>query len=342
LLQSLRRLMSSEYSMVFCLCLCMLFSLTYEDWLVFDINNSVDPKTYWGLAHFDFEQSVVRKYRVLEPFSVAAMNWVLVSVARLFKPGAFSGDYSMRLCFYIFNMGASAMFCTLSYAYVRSLNRSKAAALVVALMIVTAKWTVINTAAFMADSLFCCFIALTFLGISRKNTAMLFWSVLLAPFSKEAYLFMLPVIFLFSHVPKLKILGWFVLSAAITFTFRYAYDRLTGHPMGESLGQDTEHFTYVLNNSKRFLQPDFMNPLKALIGLWLFIPLGAMLLIKGFARQLAGQVKPYMIVWLLLVVLQMLMSGDLARMFYLYLPVYGFFVAYAIDAWRQQNRTLAQ
>lgn len=312
----------------------MLFSLTYEDWLVFDINNSVDPKTYWGLAHFDFEQSVVRKYRVLEPFSVAAMNWVLVSVARLFKPGALSGDYSMRLCFYVFNLCASSMFCMLSYAYARSLDRSKVAALVVALMIVSAKWTVINTAAFMADSLFCCFIALTLLGISRKNNAMLFWSVLLAPFSKEAYVFILPVIFLFSHVPKLKLLGWFALSAVITFGFRYSYDRLTGHPMSESLAQDTEHFTYILNNSKRFLEPAFQDPLKAAIGLWLFIPLGGILLIKGFARQLVRQVKPYMVLWLLLVVLQMAMSGDLARMFYIYLPVYGFFIAYTIDAWR--------
>lgn len=326
--------MSSEYSLVFCLCLCVLFGLTYESWLAFDVRKTADPQTYWGLAHFDLEQSVVRKYRVLEPFAVAAISKVLLLVIRIFRPGDYSGEFSLKLGFYLFNLAASSAFCTLCYAYARSLSRSRIAALIATVMIVTANWTAINTYACMVDALFCCFVALTFLGISSKNAKMLFWAILIGPFTKESFIFLLPIIFFFSHIPKLKLIGWFALSGGLILAFRLGYDYLTGHQPMESLGSDGAHFTYIISNSQRLLEAGFMNPLIAEIGLWILVPLGGILLIKGFARRFFSQVQPYMILWLLLVVLQMLMSGDFARMFYLFMPVYAAWIAYTVDEWR--------
>lgn len=328
--------------MAFCLSLCLLFALTYQEWLVFDVSQSVDPKTYWGLAHFDFEQSVVRKYRVIVPFLAAGLNWLMVSFAHLFKPGSLSGDFSMRLSFYMVNLASGAAWCTLTYAYLRAMDRSKVASLVGLLMVATSYWTVVNTYAFMTDSFYCCFVALTFLGIARKNATMLFWAILIGPFAKEAYVFLLPVIFLYSHVHKGKLLLWFFLSGIVTFSYRYLYDHITGHTMMESLGPDMQHFTYISNLVHRFIEPDYMNPLLATIGLWIFIPAGALLFIKGFARQCRQSFEGYMLLWLLLVLLQMVTSGDLARMFYTYLPIYGFFVALAVDAWRSAQRSSSQ
>ena len=337
----------------------MLFALTYQEWLSFDLSTSVDPKTYWGLAHFEFDQSVVRKYRVIIPFLVRGLYWVVSSCAQLFRPGALQGDFMMKTCFYVINLLSSAAWCTLAYAYVRAMKRSKAASLVVIMMIVTSFWTIFNTYAFMTDSFYCCFVALTFLAITKQNHKMLFWAIMIGPFAKEAYLFLLPVIFFYSNVPKLRQLLWFAISGALVFSFRYVFDHTTEHvwptlqqvpislfgwhstiSISTSLYADLEHFTYIDNLIHRFEDQNYTNPLIALIGFWLLIPLGGLLLLKGFAKYLGKSLKQYMLLWFLLVFLQMIISGDFSRMLYLYLPVYGFIVATAIDYWRMYyNKT---
>ena len=336
--QPLRRILFSEYGMAFCLSLCLLFPLTYQSWLTFDVSKTVDAKTYWELAHLNFEQSLVKKYRIIIPLIVAGLNWVVTSVVQLFHSAPVNKDLYMSRCFYGVNLATGAMWCTLAYAYVRSMGRSKIASLLAILVVATSEWTIINTYSFMTDSFFCCFVALAFLGIQRRNSKMLFWAIIIGPFIKENYVFLLPVIFFYSHIHKGKLLLWFALSGALVFSYRYIFDHITGHPMIESLGNDAEHFTYIADNSKRFLDPDYRNAMISAIGFWIFIPVGAMLFIKGFTKQLGTQLRGYMLLWLLLVLLQMLSSGDLARMFSLYLPVYSFFIAFAADAWLQQHR----
>ena len=211
----------------------------------------------------------------------------------------------------------------------------------------------------MTDSFYCIFVALTFIAIEKRNSKLLFWSIIIGPFAKEAYLFLLPVIFFYSHVPKMKLIGWFVLSGVLVFGFHYGLDYLAGpaytpappattyHVLGipirisESLQADLDHFTYIPNLIHRFEEPSYVNPIIALIGLWLFVPLGAMLVFKGYAKHLGQRLKGYMLLWFLLVFLQMIISGDFSRMLYLYLPIYGFMVGTAVDYWRSAQRTLA-
>jgi hypothetical protein len=79
----------------------------------FDVAQSVDPKTYWGLAHFDFEQSMVRKYRVIIPFIVAGLNWIVVHFIHFFRPDKANGPFPMHVIFYSVNLLCTSAWCTL-------------------------------------------------------------------------------------------------------------------------------------------------------------------------------------------------------------------------------------
>ncbi len=335
--QRINQVIGNEYGLVFCLCIALLFPLSYQGWVAFDISQSVDPKTYWGLAHFNFEQSMVRKYRIIIPFLVAAIHWVVVHIIHLFRPDKATGDFPMQLIFYCVNLLCSAAWCTLVYAYLRTFGKSKVACLIGPLIILTSKWTAILTADYMVDTFYCCFLALAFLGIATRNSRMIFWSIIIGPFAKENFMFMLPVIFLFSSVPKWKSASWMALSAVILFFYRYIYDHLTGHPMAESLNNDAEHFTFLISNSPRFLEDYWQQDMAATIGIWWVIPIAVGLLNKGFGRQLRQDWRLYMWLWVVLVLLQMLMSGDLSRMLYLFLPVYSLIIASAIDHYRSST-----
>lgn len=337
LLQRINQSISNEYGLVFLLCLIMVFPLSYQCWVAFDVSKSIDAKTYWGLAHFDFEQSSVRKYRIILPFFVAGLNWIAVHFIHLFRPDRANGDFCMHLLFYCVNMLCTAAWCTLVYAYLRAFGKSKVASLIGPLIILTSKWTIPLTGQYMVETFYCCFIAMAFLGIATQNARLIFWSIIIGPFAKENFLFMLPVIFLFSNVPKWKSLSWMLLSGILVFTYRYIYDQLTGHPMQESLANDVEHFTFLQSNSERFLEEYWQQDIAATIGIWWLIPLAVVLLTKGFGRQLAVEWRIYMWLWAILVLLQMLMSGDLSRMLYLFLPVYSVLIASAIDHYRNFN-----
>ena len=334
--QQLQQFLRHENRLVFCLCLALLFGLAYSEMASFNLQASVDQKTYWGLAHFDFEQVVVRKYRVIIPFMAAGINHGFLFLVHLVRPGALSGDFSLRFTFFILNLFFSALWCTLIFAYLRSLECSKIAAFIGTLMVVTCKWTLINAGTPMVDALYCCTLGFAFLGISQRNARMIFWAIIIGPFAKESFLFMLPVIFIASHVPKWKLLCWFALSGILVFCFRYGFDQLTGHPMEQSLAADARHFTYLRSNFSRLFQIGYLNDIIATIGLWFFVPVTAIYLQQGFGRTLRQYVRWYMLLWCAMVFLQMCLSGDMARMLYLIMPVYAWIVALPIDALRYQ------
>jgi hypothetical protein len=337
----LRLLFAKDEVLVFCCSLTIIFGLSFFAWITFRLEDSVDPKTYWGLANFDFEQSPIRKYRILQPFSIAGVHWLLLKLVRLFRPDS-SGVYIMRLCFYVFNLLASSALSTLTFRYVKIMGRSRFASFVAAIIMATCICTINNTSAFMVDSLYCCMLLLTFMAIETNNARLLFWCIILAPFAKESYLFVLPVVFWACRIDKLKLFSWVVLSAVITFSYRYIFDLLTGHPMSDSLNEDVEHFTFIISNSKRLVETGYLFPTIGILSLWILVPIGGILLMKGFWNTLRSNIRSYMVLWFFLVLLQMLMSGDIPRMAYLYLPMIAYFVAITIDAWRKDRVSLAE
>jgi hypothetical protein len=152
----------------------------------------------------------------------------------------------------------------------------------------------------------------------------------------------LPVVFWACRIDKLKLFSWVVLSAVITFSYRYIFDLLTGHPMSDSLNEDVEHFTFIISNSKRLVETGYLFPTIGILSLWILVPIGGILLMKGFWNTLRSNIRSYMVLWFFLVLLQMLMSGDIPRMAYLYLPMIAYFVAITIDAWRKDRVSLAE
>ncbi len=329
--EKLNKIIGNEYGLVWCFSMAMLFCITYKLWIAFDVHKSVDPVAYWGLAKFEFQQGLARKYRIILPFFIGALNWLLVYLIHLFAPNRGNGDFPMYLTHYCVNLGITAAYCTLVYYYLRKLGKRRIASLMGPCIIIVSSWTAPLTAEFMVDTFFCCFLTMSLIAIATKNTRLVFWMLMLGLFVKENFMFMIPVLFLFSHVPKWKSLIWIVIAAAAVFSFRFIYDRLTGHPPMESLHSDAENFTYLITNSVRFTERFWQQDMLATVGIWWVIPIAAGLLVKGFGRQLAQDWKGYMWMWSLMVLFQMFLAGDLSRFLYLILPVYSVFIASAVD-----------
>ena len=63
-----------------------------------------DIDTYLGLSHFDFDQSPIRRYRVIVPFLAAGLHSILHPVLSVIQPNSFPGpDFGMGFCFLVVN-----------------------------------------------------------------------------------------------------------------------------------------------------------------------------------------------------------------------------------------------
>src|SRR5687767_11158232 len=91
---------------LFLFCFAILFGPAYAlfDSFNYDFVASPDLGNYLGLAEFDFDQSPVRKYRVIIPFLAAAVNFVLGPLFSALEPDTFPGpDFSMCMSFFVVN-----------------------------------------------------------------------------------------------------------------------------------------------------------------------------------------------------------------------------------------------
>jgi len=304
----------------------------------FDLTHYPDCRTYLGLADFNFNQSPVRRYRVIIPFTAAVINYIAGGIAGKFAPSYFVGNYSLPFSFFIINTMLTAYFGVLIYQYCKAFGIDKVSSLVGTLVMLTCRYTAPIAALPLVDSLFCVVIALSLLGIKRKNTSMLLWAIFLGPFAKEAFIFIAPLIFFFSHIPKKKLLLFFLLSGILVFTCRYLYDLHTLHPATGGLRADLYHLYRIKSSVRKLFTISTILKLLLTIGFWLLAPILAAFSQKSWLTGMLRQLDKYLIWFMVSVVLQMLLSGSMERMFYLAMPLICVIVGFSIE---QLKKTLA-
>ena len=316
--------------LVFLFSLAVISGPAYESMDKLKPEECTDCQTYLSLAKGDFDQSPVRRYRIIIPALAGSLNMVAEKVITpALMPATSPDDFSLHLSFLIVNSLLMALFALLVYKLTLSWT-TEIAALIALLALLTCRWTAIFTGWPLTDTLYLVTIALALLGIREKNSTYILISIILGPWAKESYIFLAPLIFIYAPVKKWKITLWFIISGTLVFAFRYLLDHFSGSSFMEGLTAGPTHFEYISTSLRRLFSFHGLYELFSVTGIWVLLFL--LLAGKGAkARKIFGSLPPYMLWYIPVVFIQMLLSTDIARMFYLIMPLLVVIYAIIID-----------
>jgi hypothetical protein len=293
---------------------------------------SPDALNYMEIAKGNFDQNPIQKYRVIIPMVAAAINYVLGNVFEKIRPWSFEGDFSLFVSFWIVNSILTALFGVVTFLLCRAYDNSIIASSVGLLALLTCRWTPYIAGLPLIDSLFCFVSVLALLGIKKKDNALLIFSIMLGPWAKESFIFVAPVIFFFASMSKLKQIAWFLLSGIFVFSFRIYFDKYTGTIFSDSMEHIAAHLRDFYSAISRLFSFHGLYEIFSVTGLWIFIPVYLMIRkTKRFKKQLK-ELDKFMYAYLMCVFVQALVSSELARMFYLALPVLAVYIAMSVDS----------
>lgn len=291
-----------------------------------------DALIYMEIAKGNFDQNPIQKYRVVVPMMAAGIDVIFGEAFEKIKPWSFEGEFSLFVSFWIINNIIVAFFGLVTFLLCRIYNISLVASILGLLVLLTCRWTAYMAGLPLIDSLFCLVSVLVLLGIKEKRNNLIVFCILIGPWAKESFIFVTPVIFFFSSINKLKQIGWFLLSGLLVFTFRFYFDKYTGTTIGDSLRGDLSHLNNFYDALLRLFSFHGIYEIFSVTGLWIILPCYLMIRnIQRFKEHLK-ELDWHIYAYLLCVIVQAIVSAELARMFYLGLPVLAVFVAMSADS----------
>lgn len=318
---SFKQWLLKENTLVFFFCIAVISGPAIAILFAFDLSQWHDCYSYMGLANFDFDQSAVRRFRVIVPFMAGGLNYLMGGIFNKLAPEYFQGDFGLPFSFFIVNLFLMSYFGLLVYRYCKAYGVGVWMAIIGTLTMLTCRFTSYEAGLPMVDSLFFVVVAMSLLGIKEKNTPMLMTAIFVGPFAKEAYIFIAPIVFFFSHIPKRKAFIYFLLSGALVFTYRYVYELYAPPTPVSGLVADLYHLHDPSALAQLLFNFKAAGKILMNIGLWLFVPLVVFYIDKAFFRKLYNSLDRHTGWFMLSVLVQMFVSGAIDRMFYLAMPV---------------------
>lgn len=306
------------------------FAFGFAD--VYDHMSNVDVQTYVGLSEFDFDQHPVRRYRVIIPFLAAAIHYVLGPILNLLSPNNFPGDFSRIMSFVIVNSCLMSLYAVILFKICRSVldNSNLWPALIGVLSVLTCRWTMLISGSALVDSLFLVVLGCLLLGIIRKEIWLVILAIYIGPWAKESFIFFVPLLLFFERKHYSKILLHLLVSGVLIFSFRYLFDQYIGAEFGESLSRDVSHFEVIPKSLDRLFSFHGLYEVLSIGGVWNLILFGGLLL-KEVREKIKESLTSLWGVLVISVVIQALLSFELARMFYLLTPLLAILVAIVFD-----------
>ena len=140
-MQSIRRFLFREHNLVFVFCMAVMIGPAIATLFAFDLSLTKDCHTYLGLAHFDFNQSPVRRFRVLIPFAAAALNKVFGGAFAKLAPSYFTGDFGLPFSFFLINISLMSYYGVLIYRYCKAYRLPTTISLLGLLVMLTCRYT---------------------------------------------------------------------------------------------------------------------------------------------------------------------------------------------------------
>jgi len=324
-----------EPVLVFFFCFAVLFGPAITVLFANDLSQFTDCNTYTALSNFDFEQSAVRRYRVIIPFLASGLNAIGGGLFNKLAPSYFVGNFSLPFSFFLVNTTIMSLFGSMVYRYCRAFDVTRFAAVIGIVFILTARYTAYFSALPFIDSLFCLIVSMTLVGLKEKNNKMLLFCLFVGPFAKESYIFIAPMIFFFGPFNKFNLLGWFGLSGLLVFGYHFLYDYYYPPKVVGWFKAELYHFYFLKKGLGMLFSFYGLYKIFINIGLWLALPIAACFYSVALRQQLKKYFDRSILYFVAAVIFQMLLSLSMERMFYILMPVLAVVMAMAFDAIRK-------
>ncbi|MFW5889792.1 MAG: hypothetical protein ACOCTO_00215 [Marinilabiliaceae bacterium] len=304
---------------IFFLSLAVIHGVAFHVMSITEIAELRDCVSYLGLAEFDFDQYEVRKYRVIVPFLASFLDFLFGDLFQVLAPWSFSGDFSISMSFLIVNNVILALTGVLVFKYVFAHTQRFLPALLGLISLLTCRWTGFVAGLPLVDSLYLFVLVMVLLGLKTRDKKLIIASIFLGPWAKEAFIFIAPIIFFYSELPKKRQILFFLLSGILVFSARFLIDYYSNASQMASLKEDFMHFGEIPVSLQRFFSLHGLYEVFSVTGFWVLLVIPA-LVKKSFTLYLK-RFKAYEWWFIAAVMLQVFLSTDLARMMYLLTPV---------------------
>lgn len=300
---------------------------------VYDHMTNVDVITYVGLSELDFDQHPVRRYRIIVPLLAAGVYSICAPIFKLLSPNDFPGDFARIMSFVVVNSALMALYLLLVFRICKSIlgEASFWPSMIGVVSVLTCRWTLLMSGSALVDSLYLVVLGFLLLGILERRMWMLILAIYLGPWAKEAFIFLVPLLIFVErrHYPRLAV--HLIVSGVVVFTYRYLFDQMIGAQFGESISRDVSHFAVIPESLERLFSFHGLYEVLSIGGVWnVLILLGLML--KSFKMKLKSKISLLWLLLAILVLIQALLSFELARMFYLLTPLLAIVVALLFDS----------
>ncbi len=330
-MQKLKKLFLREHILILIFCLAVIQGPAFSLMDNYNTTENPDCITYIHLAKFDFNENPIRRYRLIVPLIAGGLNTTMGPAFKKMEPMTFPSDFPLSLSFFIINSIITCLSGVLLFRYCKTYHISQFGCIIGILTFLTCRWTSYYAGLPLVDSLYFLICMLTLVAIKEQNTTYTLLAIFLGPFVKEPFIFVAPLIFVFSHLPKLRLAVYFILSGIAVFSFRYLYDLHLGVPASGSIAADAEHLNALWVNFRNIFTFHGVYDILSNIGFWIFIPLLALFFVPAYPVFLRKKFEPYIIWYLISVFAQMIISGALERMFYLAMPVMALYISFSFD-----------
>lgn len=313
----------------------------------FDFSHSPDTRSYLRMAAGQFDSiRVTHRYRVLVPAAAALVAAPVSTVYGRIWPQRPAGLWPLRFSFYLVNCLLLAAAAATWFNAARGAGAAPEAAALAVLAVLTSRWAQYAAGLPLTDSLYLLVFGLGYYAMRRgpRGAWALIATLLLGPLAKESFLLLVPWLFWYGR----HVLAWpkqlLALSGGVIalLVVHYYVDARVGAPAAQSVTNALAHFHNVTYSLHRAASPKGVGELLSIFGLFtLILPLALWLSRRqrhttgSFCFQPLGQVE---VVFLAIVGLHMLFSGDLGRMGYLAAPVFSTALGLAFTHWRRLVR----
>ncbi len=327
---NIKKQLIKEESLIFMIIFFILWNLGFHILVYFPLDQSPDIQNYLAMAQLDFDQSPVRRYRIIIPFLAYFINLIFGWFFNLFHPWSFEGNFSLCFSFFLINTTIMSFVMVMIYKLCKSFQIGFWYCLVAIVAVLSSRWTAELSGLPLVDSLYLLSLVFALYGLKTKQWSYLIASIWIGPWAKEAFIFMVPLILLFAKTEKLNLLKHLVLSGILVFGFRFLFDYYFGNDWTHSIKEDLTSFTSIGISLSRLFSFHGLYDLFSVVGFWILLPLLAYLKYRNNFLTIYTDNLLLFNSYLLIVLLQALLSTDLSRMFYLAIPVLAVWIAISL------------
>lgn len=321
---------SARYALVFFLSFSILIGSGYNTYLSYERFYNADSETYMNIAKFNFtNQSLIRKYRIIIPAMAYAVSIPINTVYyKLVRDKRDKYDWPLLTGFFLINSILMALAAVLIYKIMEHQQLTTLASIVGLLAFLTGgRWATIIAAHPVTDSLTILSIAAIVFGLIKPNRLLLSSGIIVGLISKESVALFFPMILLFStKQTRTSVLVSIPAALVIYFIIKYLIDKASCISTQASFSVDIDHINSIMLSLKKLFSAKGIADIFSVYGFFSLIFLTG-IFYKGFIRSIRQSINWMFVVFALTILIHMLLSTELARMFYLGSALFVPFIA---------------